>query len=128
MREKRLLQAAVLVAGLVPTGSGLAGVLLGPEMAGSLEGADAALNSHFRYLSGLLLGLGLCFWSLVPKIERRAEAFRLLTVVVVVGGLGRAWGLVSDPDPGEAMRLALVMELVVTPALCLWQARVARRG
>lgn len=128
MREKRLLQAAVLVGGLVPTGSGLAGVLLGPEMAGSLQGVDAALESHFRYLSGLLLGLGLCFWSLIPNIGRRTEAFRLLTIVVVVGGFGRALGLLSDPDPGESMRLALVMELVVTPALCLWQARVAKHA
>ncbi len=57
--ERRALQRVVAVAGLVPVLGGLYGVLFG--QAGLGGGAfDVSTDSHFRYLSGLLLGIGLC--------------------------------------------------------------------
>ena len=67
------------------------------------------------------------FWSLIPGIERRTWAFRALTFVVVIGGLARLYAYAQRGDPG-AMRGALAMELLVTPALCLWQARIAAQA
>ena len=32
-------------------------------------GGDTTAQSHAHYLAGLLLGLGLAFWSCVPRIE-----------------------------------------------------------
>jgi hypothetical protein len=122
--EKRLLQIAVAVAGLVPVGAGAAGALLGPAMQNQI--GDAALDSHYRYLSGLLLGIGLLFWSTIPKIEREGARFGLLTAIVVIGGFCRALGALIMGPPGVIMSLALVMELVVTPALYLWRQRVGR--
>jgi hypothetical protein len=122
--EKRLLQLAVAVAGLVPVGAGLAGALLGPAMQGQI--GDAALNSHYRYLSGLLLGVGLLFWSTIPNIERQGARFGTLTTIVVIGGFCRALGTLIAGPPGLIMSLALVMELVVTPGLYLWRQRVGR--
>ena len=122
--EKRLLQIAVAVAGLVPVGAGAAGALLGPLLLGQV--GDAALDSHVRYLSGLLLAIGLAFWSTIPHIERHGTRFGLLTLIVVTGGLCRALGMLIVGPPGVAMSLALVMELVVTPALYLWRERVGR--
>jgi len=125
MFSRRALQAAIAVFGLIPVGAGLAGVLLGPGMVG--EGAGAvSLDSHFRYLSGLLLGIGLVYWSMIPSIERRGAAFRILTLVVFIGGLGRLGGVFAAGWPDLPMQGGLVMELVVTPLLCLWQARVAK--
>ena len=131
--SRRGLQIAVAVAGLVPVGAGLAGAVLGPAMVqtgGPMAGFG--LDSHFRYLSGLLLGIGLIFWGMIPWIEHRTQAFRLLTAVVAVGGLSRLYGMVSEPIPalGPALPMfaALGMELVVTPALCLWQTLVARQA
>ena len=88
--ERRLLQAAVLLAGFVPVLAGSAGVLLGAKMAdwGSID-----LDSHVRYLSGLLLGIGIVFWGMIPGIERHGTIFRVLTGIVFVGGLGRLLGL-----------------------------------
>ncbi|HEX4180331.1 MAG TPA: DUF4345 domain-containing protein [Caulobacteraceae bacterium] len=122
--EKRLLQISVAVAGVVPVGAGGAGALLGPAMLHQM--GDAALDSHFRYLSGLLLGIGLAFWSAIPNIERHGARFGLLTLIVAIGGLCRAIGALIMGPPGMAMSLALVMELVVTPALYLWRERVGR--
>lgn len=121
--ERRLLQVAVAVCGLVPVSAGLAGSLLGLPMVDTA--GDASADSHYRYLSGLLLGIGLLFWVTVPAIDRHAARFRLLTAIVLVGGLARLYGLVRLGIPDPPMLFGLVMELVVTPALCLWQARVA---
>jgi hypothetical protein len=118
----------VALGGLVPVGAGLAGMLLGPAMVGDAA-APVSADSHFRYLSGLLLGIGLAFWRLVPGIAARGAAFRLLTALVVLGGAGRLIGLLAVGVPAPSMLFGLGMELVVTPLLCLWQARVAaRRG
>jgi hypothetical protein len=122
--EKRLLQIAVALAGLVPVGGGVAGALLGPVMLRQM--GDAALDSHVRYLSGLLLGIGLAFWSTIPHIERHGTRFGLLSLIVVIGGLCRAVGMLIVGPPGLIMSLALVMELVVTPILYLWRERIGR--
>ena len=120
--ERRGLQAAILIAGIVPVSAGLAGVIMGAGMAG---GASLDLDSHVRYLSGLLLGLGLLFWAMVPTIEQHGPIIRALTILVVIGGLARLAGLLFVGTPSEPMVAALAMELVVTPLLCLWQMRVA---
>ncbi len=123
-RERRWLQGAVAVGCLVPLSAGLAGVLLGPGLTGDTAGV--AGDSHYRYLSGLLLGIGLMFVSTIPAIEAKGPRFRLLTGIVVIGGVGRAVGYAALGAPDLAMTLALGMELAVTPLLCLWQARIAR--
>lgn len=122
--ERRLLQITVAILGLAPVGAGLAGVLLGSGMLNLWGGP--ALDSHYRYLSGLLLGVGLTYWSAIPAIERAGERFSLLTLLVVIGGLGRAIGMLRFGPPGWAMSAALALELIIAPLVYLWQTRVAR--
>jgi hypothetical protein len=124
--ERRLLQITVAIVGLVPVAAGLAGVLTGVSMLGLWGGV--VLDSHYRYLSGLLLGVGLAYWAAIPAIEKEGPRFGLLTLIVVIGGFSRAIGALRHGPPGGAMSAALVVELVVTPLLYLWQARVARRA
>jgi len=124
--ERHLLQAAIALAGFVPVLAGMAGALLGGAMTG--EGpVGVSLDSHVRCLSGVLLGIGLAYWEAIPRIERRTDRIRLLTAIVVLGGLMRLVGVLFVATPAPAMLLGLAMELVVTPAICFWQARVARR-
>ncbi len=124
--ERRLLQTLIAVGGFVPVGGGLAGALLGAAMLGGPRG-DPGLDSHIRYLSGLLLGIGLAYWEAIPTIERRTARIRLLTLIVVLAGLMRLVGILFVAVPDAPMILTPGMELVVTPLICLWQARVARR-
>jgi hypothetical protein len=121
---KYALQIAVAVCSLVPILAGGAGVLLGPALVANA--GDRDLDSHFRYLSGLLLAIGLAYATGVPGIERKRVRFLLLGGIVFVGGLGRLWSLLSFGAPSPIMLGALAMELVVTPLLTLWQLRVAR--
>jgi len=124
--ERRLLQAAVALGALLPVTAGLSGVVAGTTMIGTLD-VEPALDSHYRYLSGLLFAIGLGFWSTVPHVETQAVRFRLLTFLVLIGGLARAWSLLRVGVPAAPMLGALAMEMLVTPLLCLWQARVAQR-
>lgn len=121
MPERRFLQIAVAVAGLVPLTAGALGALR-PEL---LLGGPAHALTHGAYLSGLLLGLGLAFWSLIPTIERQGRVFGLLTGMVVLGGLARAFTAARLGIWNLPVALPLVMELGVTPALWLWQRRVS---
>jgi len=125
--ERKALQAVVTVACLVPILTGLDGVLRGAAMF-KLTVFPTDLDSHFRYLSGIFLMLGLAFASTIPQIERQGPRFRLLGAMVVMGGLARALSWASVGVPGLGHQLGLAMELVVVPLLMLWQARVARRA
>ena len=124
--SKRALQFAVAVAGVVPVTAGLAGIFLGPGMVHWIGGASIPLDSHYRYLSGLLLGIGLGFWLTIPHIERQGRFVQLLAAIVVLGGLGRLWSLFTVGVPDRPMLFGLFMELAVTPLLALWQNRVAK--
>ncbi len=123
---RQALQLAVAVASVVPIAAGAAGVILGPAMLGDHAAATPDLDGHFRYLSGLLLGIGLAYASSVRSIEKRRQRFLLLGTIVVIGGLGRLLAVLSVREAAPTMIFALVMELLVTPALTLWQRRVAR--
>lgn len=125
--ERRALQIAVAMGSLVPISAGGGGMLLGPRMLDSIAVESGDLDSHFRYLSGLLLAIGIGFASTVPRIETHRGRFLVLTGIVVVGGIGRLLSLLSIGPPSSSMEAALVMELLVTPGLALWQRRVARQ-
>jgi hypothetical protein len=123
--ERRLLQIAVALGAIVPVSAGLLGMIKGAGMIPGEAIGVLSLDSHVRYLSGLLFGIGIFFWASVPKIETHRTRFQLLAAIVFIGGLARFAGLVHG-TPGLPMQLALVMELIVTPLLCFWQARVSR--
>jgi hypothetical protein len=125
--ERRLLQAAVAIACLVPLSAGGAGVIEGPAMLRGVETAPVDLDSHFRYLSGLLLGIGIGFACCIPSIERRTLPFRTLGGLAVVGGFARLLSALDAGMPGAGHVFGLVMELGTVPLLMLWQGRVARR-
>ena len=118
--ERRLLQGVILVCALVPIGGGLWGVL------GHMDTAGSTSASHARYLSGLLMGIGLTFWTCLPTIERQGVIVRTLATLVVIGGVARLFGA-FQMGFSSGIDQALVMELAVTPLIALWRERVERR-
>jgi hypothetical protein len=123
--ERKVMQCAVAFFSLVPIGAGLAGIIMGPDMVVGGVG-DISLDSHFRYLSGLLLGIGFGFVSAIPNIDKNKARFQLLTAIVFIGGLARVVSLINVGQLSNPMLFGLVMELMVTPLLCLWQWRISR--
>lgn len=128
MTERRALQIAVALGSLVPISAGAAGILLGPRLVDAAASGLIDLDSHFRYLSGLLLAIGIGYVSTIPRIETHGRRFWLLTGIVVVGGLGRLMSLWAIGVPSVPMVAALGMELVITPGLAVWRWRVGRQG
>jgi hypothetical protein len=121
--RKRALQTAVAVAALVPLTAGLVGIFAPARL--DLAGSPQSLT-HTAYLSGLLLAIGLGFWSTVPAIETKGARFSLLTALVALGGLARLIAAIRLGVWSPGVTGPLVMELGVTPALWLWQKRLAR--
>jgi hypothetical protein len=121
--EKRLLQAATVLASVVPLSMGVWSVL---RSAAVLKGVEPPLaidlDSHFRYLSGLLLGIGLVFLACLRNIERHRPVFLALGFVILVGGLSRLLSVIELGWPTAGHRFGLVMELIVVPTIVIWQA------
>jgi hypothetical protein len=124
--ERRLLQLIVLAAAGVAVATGAFGIVRGLRLF-DLAG-DVSADSHVRYFSGLLLGIGLAFWSAVPDIERHGARIRLLSAIVVCGGLARASALFTGGVPHGPALFALANETAVPVLVCLWQTRIARRA
>ena len=85
--ERKLLQIAFAFAGLVLAGFGLAGVFFGANFM-DLTG-NVVMDSYIRFLKGMLLAIGLIYWSSIPDIERQGERTSLITFILVLE-IGRA--------------------------------------
>ncbi|QPC85816.1 DUF4345 domain-containing protein [Mesorhizobium sp. NBSH29] len=126
MQEKRALQAIVSVLAAVPVMAGLAGVVMGPAFLKTPQPWPADLDSHFRFLSGVFLAVGVAWYSCVPHIETRTNRVRLLGAITVSGGAARLVSLVLAGAPSAGHIYGLAAELIAVPLLILWQRRIAR--
>ncbi|TAJ40063.1 MAG: DUF4345 domain-containing protein [Reyranella sp.] len=121
MWERRALQLSIAIAAALPVVSGLWGIVHGAS-----DGTRT--DNHHRYLSGLLLAIGLGYWSTVPGIEAMGGRLRFLTALVVTGGFARMLGMALGDAVTPPVIAALVMELLVAPLLCLWQVRIVSKS
>lgn len=124
--ERRLLQIVASLAALIPLTVATTSILRGATWLTHAP-APPDLDSHFRYMSGIFLGVGIAFATCIPDIERKGPRFRLLGALVITGGLARALSLASVGPPSAGHLAGLGVELVAMPLLLLWQVRVAKR-
>jgi len=122
--ERKLLQIAFALAGLALIGFGLAGVFFGASFM-DLSG-NVVMDSYIRFLKGMLLALGLIYWSSIPDIERHGERISLITFVLVLGAVPRLMAVIGHGVPTIGILIGLAGELIVAPLLWLWQRRVIR--
>jgi hypothetical protein len=127
LAEKRLLQGVMALTMLLPLSAAIAGVTGGPRFLGHAPIIPTDLDSHFRYVSGLFLGMLLLFASCIPGVEHKAGRMHMLAFMVFIGGLFRLYSLATIGLPSLGHRIGLGIELVELPLLLLWQMRVARR-
>ena len=122
--ERKLLQIAFALAGLVLIVFGLAGVFFGADFA-DLSG-HMVMDSYFRFLKGMLLAIGLIYWSSLADIERHGERISLVTFILVLGAVPRLIAVIGHGVPTIGIIIGLAGELVVAPVLWLWQRRIAQ--
>jgi len=121
--ERKLLQATVAVAGFAGVMLGLTGVLFGTLHA-DLSG-DVVLDSYVRFGKGVLLAIGLVYWSCIPRIEFCGDRLSLVTFVLVLGTLSRLISSIGHGVPTLGIVANLVAGLILVPLLWLWQRSIA---
>ncbi len=121
--ERKLLQIALACAGLVLVGFGLAGIFFGANFM-DLTG-NVTMDSYVRFLKGMLLAIGLIYWSSIPDVERHGERISLVTFILVLGAIPRLMAVIGHGVPTNGILISLAGELIVAPLLWLWQRRVA---
>jgi Domain of unknown function (DUF4345) len=122
--ERKLLQIAFALAGLVLVGFGFAGIFFGANFI-DLSG-NVVMDSYIRFLKGMLLAIGLIYWSAIPDIERRGERISLVTFILVLGAIPRLMAVIGHGVPTIGIIVSLAAELIAAPLLWLWQRHVAR--
>jgi hypothetical protein len=121
--ERKLLQVAFALAGLMLIVFGLAGVFFGAsftDLSGSVE-----MDSYFRFLKGMLLGIGLIYWSSIPDIARHGERISVVTFILVLGAVPRLIAVIGHGVPTIGILIGLAGELIFAPLLWLWHQHVA---
>lgn len=126
--ERRLLQGVIAATCTVSLSASVTSILEGPGwlMADGYVATD--LDSHFRYLSGLLLAIAIGFLSCMRGIEQKGPRMRLLAAIVIVGGLSRAYSAAAIGLPSFGHLGGLTIELVIVPVITAWQWSFARRA
>jgi hypothetical protein len=96
--ERSLLQIAIGLACVVPLLTAFTSLLRG---AAWLNHGSVVpdLDSHFRYLSGIFLAIGIGFASCIPDVETKGQRFRLLGAMVIAGGFARLFSLLTVGEP-----------------------------
>jgi hypothetical protein len=122
--ERKLLQIAFAFAGLALVGFGLAGVFFGANFM-DLTG-NVIMDSYIRFLKGMLVAIGLIYWSSIPDIERHGERISLVTFILVLGAVPRLMAVIGHGVPTIGILVGLGGELIAAPLLWLWQRHVAR--
>jgi hypothetical protein len=120
--ERKLLQIAFAIAGLVLVAFGFAGVFFGATFV-DLSG-NVVMDSYIRFLKGMLLAIGLIYWSAIPDIEHHGERIALVTFILVLGAVPRLMAVIAHGVPTIGILVSLAGELVVAPLLWLWQRHV----
>lgn len=126
--QRRALQTIIAILALLPVSAGLAGALLGPAFVQVGPPVPIDLDSHFRFLSAVLLAIGICWWSCIPAIERKGPRLRLLGALTFAGGLARLLSLLTVGVPSYGHVAGLFMELGVVPALIVWHANIVTQN
>ncbi len=130
MNNKRALQIVSALMGTVPVITGLVQMMgIHDPLYASLNlPADATLDSNMRFLAGVWLGLGLASWWLVPRISEQTVLFRVLWLMIFLGGIGRLVSMASVGLPPTPFIAFTALEILGAPLFVYWQHRVAQNS
>jgi hypothetical protein len=124
--NKRPLQIALGVLGIIPVTTGLVGLLglRDPLYVHFGVVPNIVLDSNLRFFGGLWLGVGVTLFVLLRRIERHGTTFRAFWAMIFLGGVGRILSVVDAGVPPPPFLGVLALELVGAPLFVLWHRRI----
>ena len=128
--RRRILQVILTMIGLILTITGFLGVIYGItddfygiSVNSNIQG-NIILDSNLRFYAGLSIGLGLIIFWLIPSIEKQKTIFRLISLVILTGGIGRVISMMMIGNPSTPFIIFTLLELLF-PLLIFWQNKIA---
>ena len=124
--NKKPLQITLYVLAAIPVLTGLI-TLLGiydPIYKGAGIPENALLDSNLRFFGGIWLVLGIALYLQIPKIEANTYVFRLLWVMIFVGGLGRLISMLALGMPPWPFIGFTLLEILGAPLMIIWQSKI----
>jgi len=97
---KRGLQITIAILSLVPLSIGAIGIVLGTSRWLPANTITPDFDSHYRYIAGYYVSLGLLGLWVIPRIERHTGLFRVICASVFMGGVGRVASIFQVGLPG----------------------------
>lgn len=122
---KRGLQIALVILSVIPFLSGALGIVYGVQRFIPLDAAAAPLDSQYRFLSALYVGVGVLIWRIIPSIEKHGFIVSTLVAAIFMGGVARLYSAHLSGATPPLMVAATALELG-SPLLILWQRAVAK--
>ncbi len=123
---KRGLQIALAVLSLIPLVFGLLGVVFGVGRFLPFDEAAAPLDSQYRFLSAIYIGIAVLIWRIIPSVEKHGWIITTLVAAIFAGGIARVYSAYLYDYAPVQLVAAAALELG-SPALIFWQRAVANR-
>ena len=124
--ERRLLQIALAIVGLVAILFGVTGVFFGTSLSGVTLGVT--MEGYVRFIKGVLIAAGLIYWSAIPRLEVHSERIGVVSFLLVFGAAGRLLAVIGHGFPTVGLMISLIGELIVVPLIWLWLRSYVRRS
>ncbi len=122
---KRGLQTVLAVLGMIPLLISALGITQGTARFLPASAITPDFDSHYRYITGYYLSLGLIALWVIPNIERHQSLFRIICFSVFMGGVGRAISIMQVGVPNPLTLFIMGWELCF-PLLLFWQNKIIR--
>lgn len=122
---RRALQVTMAVLSLAPLIFGATNMIVGAERFMPVEDITIAIDSQFRFQSGVYVSLALLLWWMIPRIEQVTWPFRAVALGLFLGGVGRVISAQQFGMPEGNMYYGMILELSM-PVFVVWQWLVAR--
>ena len=122
----RVLRVALVVAGCIPTATGIASMARGTSIVRDAGPVAPGVDSEHRYYAAFWTALGPVLWHTALHPERHRARIDAMAATVFAGGVARLLSARQVGAPHPTYRVLTVAELVLPVAVTGWQRR--RRG
>lgn len=125
--SRKFLQTFLIILGLIPTITGVLTIMgiNDPLFADLALPHSALLDSELRFFGGLWLGLGLTVLSTVRNLEKHFDLYRVLWIMIFLGGVGRLLSILLMGLPPILFIAFTVLEIVGAPIFIYWHSQIA---